>query len=401
MDIRPILSTLRRHKTAAALIVLEITLACAILCNALDLIGHRIERLQHRSGWSNTELLVIHIVGIGKEADAQATTRRDLAALRQITGVKQATIANMVPYGESAWNTSIMLTPDQPRSTMTAAQYLGAEHFVETTGLRVTAGRDFLPDEYTDDSDDDTIDRTIAILVNQAMATRLFPTSDALGQTIYQAKQPLKIVGIVDPMSTVRDLGADRGALVMPVRVAASKGGRYVLRVDPAQRATVLRAAVAELLKIDPNRVVLDQKPFEDIRTAFFAPDRAMVWLLVAVCGALLVVTALGIVGLASFWVQQRTRMIGTRRALGATRGQILRYFQTENLLLTTIGIVLGMFGAYGINQVLMSHYELTRLPAYYLPVGAVTLWLLGQIAVLGPALRAAALPPVAVMRGG
>ena len=125
-----------------------------------------------------------------------------------------------------------------------------------------------------------------------------------------------------------------------------------------------------------------------------------MTALLVAVCLALLVVTAFGIVGLASFWVQQRTRMIGVRRALGASRRQILGYFQTENFLLTSIGIVIGMVGAYGINQVLMTYYELPRLPWVCLPIGAVLLWALGQIAVLGPARRAAALPPVVVMRG-
>ena len=124
-----------------------------------------------------------------------------------------------------------------------------------------------------------------------------------------------------------------------------------------------------------------------------------MMWLLVAVCIALLVVTALGIVGLASFWVQQRTKQIGVRRALGATRGQILRYFQTENFLLATLGIVLGMMLAYGINQLLMGKYELPRLPALYLPIGAVVLWLLGQLAVFGPARRAAAVPPAVATR--
>ena len=124
-----------------------------------------------------------------------------------------------------------------------------------------------------------------------------------------------------------------------------------------------------------------------------------MVWLLVAVIVGLLVVTALGIVGLASFWVQQRTKQIGVRRALGATRGQILRYFQTENFLLATVGIALGMALAYGINLMLMERYELARLPAMYLPVGAITLWLLGQIAVFGPARRAAAVPPAVATR--
>ena len=124
-----------------------------------------------------------------------------------------------------------------------------------------------------------------------------------------------------------------------------------------------------------------------------------MAWLLVSVIIALLVVTALGIVGLASFWVQQRTKQIGVRRALGATRAQILRYFQTENFLLASIGIALGMLLAYAINQLLMGRYELPRLPLLYLPVGAVALWLLGQAAVYWPARRAAAIPPALATR--
>jgi putative ABC transport system permease protein len=136
------------------------------------------------------------------------------------------------------------------------------------------------------------------------------------------------------------------------------------------------------------------------MRRAYFAQDRSMVWLMSGVCVLLLVVTAFGIVGLASFWVQQRTRMIGTRRALGATRRQIQQYFQLENFLLTSVGIAIGMAAAYGGSIVLMQHYQLPRLPWSYLPLGALVLWGLGQVAVLAPARRAAALPPVVVMRG-
>jgi putative ABC transport system permease protein len=124
-----------------------------------------------------------------------------------------------------------------------------------------------------------------------------------------------------------------------------------------------------------------------------------MAWLLGAVCMGLLLITALGIVGLASFWVQQRTKQIGIRRALGATRGQILRYFQIENFLIAGIGIALGMLLAFGLNQLLMSKYELPRLPLLYLPAGALILWLLGQLAVLGPARRAAMVPPAIATR--
>ncbi len=86
--------------------------------------------------------------------------------------------------------------------------------------------------------------------------------------------------------------------------------------------------------------------------------------------------------GLASFW--QRTRQIGIRRAL-ARRVDILAYFQTENFLITSAGITLGMLLAYAFNLVLMKAYELSRMPWYFLPAGALLLWILGQLAVLVP----------------
>ena len=402
MNIGPILSTLRRHKTAAALIVLEIMLACAILCNAIAPIVQRVQRIQRTTGWAESELLVIGLVGIGDDANADVLTREDLVALRALPYVKQVTTTNQFPYGNSSWNTGVNLAPDQQRATMNASQYLGGEHFLETTGVRVVAGRDFLPEEYLDESStDDTTGRALPIIVNRPMAEQLFPHGDVLGKTLYSGNQPLKVVGVVDPFSAARQLEDSHPAMIFPQRMNFSRGGAYLIRTDPSHRAEVLKAAVAELQKVSSKRVVLRQATFDEIKDKFFAPDRATCWLLVGMCTALLIVTALGIVGLASFWVQQRARMIGTRRALGATRGQIRSYFQTENLLLTTMGIVLGMLAAYGVNQAMMTHYELTRLPLAYLPIGAVTLWVLGQIAVLGPALRAAALPPVAVMRAG
>ncbi|HMG57005.1 MAG TPA: FtsX-like permease family protein, partial [Kofleriaceae bacterium] len=168
---------------------------------------------------------------------------------------------------------------------------------------------------------------------------------------------------------------------------------------DPERKDEVLAALGPTLDKVSPNRILLDRQTFTDIRREFFKADRAMAYLLVSVSLALLIITALGVVGLASFWVQQRTRQIGVRRALGATRGDILRYFQLENFILASVGIVLGMGLAYAINLWLMHKYQVERLPAGFLPAGAGLLWMLGQIAVLGPALRAAAIPPAIATR--
>ncbi|WP_369914682.1 ABC transporter permease [Xanthomonas sp. NCPPB 3005] len=406
MDIRPILSTLRRHKTAAALIVLEIALACAIVCNALFLIGNRIETLHRPSGIAESELVTISLGGIGQQVNAAARTREDLAALRAVPGVRNATVLNQVPFVHYSWNTSLALTPDQERPTLNAAQYMAEEGTLQTLGLRLAAGRDFTPDEYLDletaQTDKDAQKKGTAIILNRATAEKMFPGQNALGKTLYTGQIPMRVVGIVDTLArpaATSGLAEIDYAMLLPLRLNYTKG-LYVLRVtDPARRQEVLTAATAALMKVDSSRLVLKQQTYAEIRDEYFQGDRAMVWLLGAVCIALLIVTALGIVGLASFWVQQRTRQIGIRRALGATRGQILRYFQTENFLLASTGIVLGMLLAYAINQWLMGKYELPRLPLYYLPFGALTLWLLGQIAVFAPARRAAAVPPAVATR--
>jgi putative ABC transport system permease protein len=86
MELRPILSTLRRHKTAASLIVLEIALSCAIICNALFLISGRLDNMQRVSGIDESHLLRVQIGGIGTDENAMALTQTDLASLRAIPG---------------------------------------------------------------------------------------------------------------------------------------------------------------------------------------------------------------------------------------------------------------------------------------------------------------------------
>lgn len=95
----------------------------------------------------------------------------------------------------------------------------------------------------------------------------------------------------------------------------------------------------------------------------------------------------------------QRRRQSGIRRAIGATRRDILRYFQIENFLIVSVGVGLGLLFAVALNAQLMQHFEFNRLPWFYLPIGALALWSLGQLAVLGPALRAANVPPVVATR--
>lgn len=408
MEIRPILSTLMRHKTAAALIVLQIALTCAIICNALFMIGERIAQISETSGLAEDELVRIQIIPVGGDTDSEAQTRADLAMLRAMPGVKAATTINQVPFVNSSWNSGVNLEPDQQQSTLNASNYMSEEQFIDTFGLNLVAGRNFSPDEYVEfaalNAPESQV-RVSSMIITRTMAERLFPGEDALGKSVYVwGDTPIRIVGIVEHLVRPSMQGgpsAREYTMIFPIRSTYDLGGQYVIRTSPERRQEILEAATEALRNNGPKRIIIDEntKTFSELRKEFYQQQRSMAWLLGIVCMMLLLVTALGIVGLASFWVQQRTKQIGVRRALGATKGQILRYFQTENFLLASIGIVLGMLAAYGINQMLMSKYELARLPLYYLPIGAVALWLLGQIAVFGPARRAADVPPAIATR--
>ena len=407
MAIRPIIASLSRHKIAALLIVFEIALAFAIVSNAVFLIHNRLQRMDIVSGVAERELVEVQMAYIDHQPDADARARTDLAALKQIPGVRAAALIDQLPFGGSSSNGGIALTRSQRQPTVNASDYYG-KGLLDTLGVRLIEGRRFAPEEYID------LGAAIAalnsgnarllphtVIITRGLADRLWPGGRALGRSIYMgAAIRLQVVGIVDRLVRPNQFheGADY-SVVLPLRVNMQDGALFVLRCAPQDRERVLKAAVATLKRIDPNRVLLHHRTFDQIRHAYFQNDRAMAGILAGVIAALLLTTALGIYGLASFWVQQRTRQIGVRRALGARRIDILRYFQTENFLLATAGIALGCAAAIGINVWLMAHYAVPRLPLLYLPIGAVALWTLGQLAVLGPALRAARVAPTLAMR--
>jgi putative ABC transport system permease protein len=389
----------------ALLVVLEIALTCAIVCNAVFLISNRMDRIHLVSGIAEHELVSVQMAGIGKDANGAERTVEDLAALRALPGVKSVTVTNEMPFSDSSWNSGLRLDPNQKDSTLSATTYFAGPDFVRTLGLRIVAGRDFKADEYADFktvADPNFKGEMHVALITRAMGKRLWPGESAIGKQFYIGEEPTTVIGVLAHLARPNEQGGDTGreySVVDPIDYPYDMGGRYILRTTPADRGRVLKAAVAALKANGPGRIVLKQQTYDEIRADYFRSDRSMTGLLVGVIVALLLVTGLGIVGLGSFWVAQRRRQIGVRRALGATRANILHYFQTENFLLATIGIVFGMILAYGINLFLMQRYELPRLPWMYLPVGAVALWLIGQLAVLGPALRAAAVPPVVATR--
>jgi putative ABC transport system permease protein len=403
LDIKPIFSALGRHRIATALIVMEIALACAVLCNAAFLIGNRLALVRLDSGIDEASLATVVLFGCDECSNTDLNARV-LGALRRIPGVRAAGTVNTVPFAPPAGNSGICL--DQACHHVGGAVphfYLADPGAVDALGLRPSEGRPFSDDDYQ--AVEGFMPTSAGVWITRALADHLWPGQPALGKEFW-ADGHFHVVGVLEHLARPDPGRSEDGAaggdwsVVVPVR-EESQSGIYVLRADPRDMPQVAMAARAAMAR-DVPEAVLDgeySRPVDELRQRYFQGDRTMAWLLLAVIAAMLLVTALGIVGLASFWVAQRSRQIGIRRALGATRGDILRYFQTENFLLAGAGIALGMVLAYAGNQWLMRHFELPRLPWFYLPLGAALLWGLGQLAVLGPARRAAAVPPAVATR--
>lgn len=398
MQIHFILAALRKHRLATFLIALQIALACGVLCNACFLVVQRFQSTRIDSGVSEAALGTIKLSGFEPQQAADLNARV-LDALRRVPGVQAAGVINMVPFGEAGVRAGVMLDAQQKHFGGVIDFYVGDASAVAALGLRLHAGRFPLPEEYTPVGQ--YVPSHPPVLITRALAAHFWPGQDPLGRQVWALDTSFRVIGVVDHLSVAAPGGGESEdpdwSLLVPAVAGPQLAGKYLVRgADMARimgdaRKAVLATASDAVLEPEQSRSL------SELRASYFQGAQVMTALLSGVIVALLGTTALGIVGLASFWVTQRRRQIGIRRALGATRGDILRYFQVENFLIVSLGIAFGLLFAYGLNLALMRVYELPRLPLWYLPVGAVTLWLLGQLAVLAPALRAAAMSSTAL----
>ena len=401
MEIRPIFSALMRSKVSMILIGVQVAMTLAIVCNALFIIGQRLDHMKRPSGMNEADTFYLGSSGFGQGFDPRATIHEDLATLRHLPGVADATISNSVPMSEGGWSTGLSLQPKQKTSTADTAIYIVDEHALETFGVELVAGRNFKPEEVTDVTFGDRL-QPASIIVTKALADKLFPEGDALGKSIYMGEDPptSTIIGIVDRLQQPwMSSSSIENSTFVPAFMPFGNSSRYLVRAEPGRRDEVMKLVEQKLAESNTSRIIGKVRTMEETRREAYAGDRAMAIILTAVILALLTVTALGIVGMASFWVAQRTRQIGTRRALGASKRDILRYFQTENFIITTFGLLVGAVLAYAFSLWMMQSYQSPRLPWYYVPIGFLCLWALGQLAVLGPAMRASRVPPAVATR--
>jgi len=416
MTLHPIFASLRKHKSGVVLIALQIAFTLAIVCNAIFIISQRIQKIGRETGMVENNLFLVSQQWVGApSADDEkgvevldSMQREDLAALRNMPDVASVTPTNSLPLFTSSWTGSVGLQPGKGNydtsgnGTARVSYYFVDDQALGVLGVKMVAGHFFRSGDVINISSRDER-RPNVMVITKMLAEKMFPGENAVGKTLYLdgGAAPVRVIGIIDTLQAPEWVKSFQwNSVLIPARLD-SGFSRYAIRAKPGREAAAMKAVAGVLYGVNPMRVLDENsvKSFSDIRNNAYQSDLGMAIVMGVVCIILLGVTTAGIVGLTSFWVGQRRKQIGVRRALGARKIDILFYFQLENLAISCGGVIIGIVLAIGLNFLLMSHFEMDRLPVSWVLLGVVVVLLLGQAAVFVPARRASNVSPVMATR--
>ena len=385
-----------------SLVISELALSLVLLIGAGLLMKSFVE-LQHvNTGFNPAQLLTARIsLPIAKyptPQNAGAFYDQLLERVKGISGVEAAGLVDLVPLeGENHTQTiRIEGRPEPPPGQEIEPSYrCASSSYFGVMQIPVQQGRVF--------SADDTPESPLVVIVNQTMARRYWPQGDALGKRIrfVSAEGPIRwrtIVGIIPDVREELDR-APNPEVFLPLTQVPSYNAVLVLRarVDAASMTAAVRTAVQSL---DKNQPIFSVMTMEELRSFALLPQRIPRNLMAIFAGLALLLAATGIYGVISYSVQQQTREIGIRMALGAERRDVLRHILGQGIRLTGIGLAAGLVAGIGVARLLsgilfgVSAVEPAIFSAVALLLGAVAL-----AACIIPARRAMRVDPMVALR--
>ena len=398
MEIGPIIKALFRSKTRFLLVGLEVALTLAIVVNCVNMILDTRKTINSPTGMDEAGIIVIRSEPFDEaykeEGYFKNARKADLELLRSLPSVMAADAISQIPLSGSGSSSGYKPLGSEMDTLSTNIFWTGTQG-VDTLGVRLVAGRNFT---LSDINDSDSKN----VLVTKAYADKLFPDGDALGKQIQgrEPDNPYTIVGIIEQMhgSWPRWRYVEHVMLAPGEPGSLNWGVRYLVRTDPAKISTLIPTIEERLLALNNGRNVRIET-LAEVKAHTFSSDFAVMKMLSAVIVLLVFVTALGIIGMTSFSVTERLHHIGTRRALGARKLDILRYFLTENWLITTSGVAVGVGLTYGLNYALVTLVDGAKLDWTLVAFGMVGMWIVGLGATLLPAWRGARISPAIATR--
>jgi putative ABC transport system permease protein len=389
------------------LVVAELAVALVLLIGAGLLTRSFLKLSQTDLGFPPENLLTLSVNLVGEryaKAEGQARFYDDvLEGMKRLPMVRRAAVSTDVPLSGDrpfAGNPALQVygRPRVPNSRRPQADLsVVSRSFFQTLGIPLRSGRIF--------DSRDTSHSTDAVVVNEALARKIFPGENAIGQRIFFGQDdtsPWTIVGIVGNIRG-SELGAEPWPMVYRCECFGSNSFltrmAFIVRTSGDPHAA-RRAIEAEVYAEDRNQPVFDVKTMEERLADSLAAQRFHLLLIGIFAAIAMVLAAVGVYGVMSYVVTRRTREIGIRMAMGAQPRQVLRLVLGESLALAAAAVLAGLSGAWALTRYLHSMlYGVTALDNATCAVMAVALAAIAITASFVPARRASRIDPMTALR--
>ncbi len=318
-----------------------------------------------------------------------------LARIRALPGVRTAALALYLPYTEFWWYDYEVEGEQYEEDQEPSTQFLGSSPgYFESMGIAIIRGRDFAAR--------DRPPAPGAVIVNELLARRHWPDGEALGKRIRleESEDWVTIIGVAADTRHRRLNLAPTAQIYVPFGSGEFAWGMpAVIRTDTDPNALI--APIRQIVSsIDPDIALTGMMSLRDRLSEQVAEPRFRTLLIGTFGFAALALAVIGVYGVMAYAVAQRTREVGIRKALGANRGRILRDVVARGLILTLVGLALGLAGAYVSTTLLESYlYELDVHDPATFALAALVLLLAAILAATLPARRAARVDPVIALR--
>ncbi len=380
--------------------VAEVALALVLLVSG-GLLLHSLRRLFAVSpGFDGSGVLTMQVQTYGRRYDDDRVCHQFFAqaldAVRAVPGVTAAAFTSQLPLSGDSDVYGARFENDDPRTGYPVFRYAVTPDYFSTLGVSLRRGRLL--------NAQDTADAPRAILISESLAKRRFPDQDPIGKRVRVGpiNSPFfTIVGVVADVKQMSLAMSDSDAVYTSTTQWHWADGTLSLVVRGAGNVAALTPAIKNAIwSVDKDQPIVHVATMESL-LAVSASERTFVLILFEAFGLVsLILAATGIYGVLSGSVTERTREIGVRSALGASRGDILALVLRQGMRLTAIGIVLGLLGAAAASQAIAALlFGISPLdPLTYFGV-IVLLGAVSMIACAVPAWRAAKVDPMVALR--
>jgi predicted permease len=386
---------IRGTRLRGLLVSVEVALSAVLLIIAGLLISSFMRLINVDKGFPVERLLVLEldISGARYQEDAARNEfyRRVLAGVQALPGVRSAGITNGLPLLGETWVDVIWLQGDtRPMFERLAAnsRFISPDYF-KAAGIPFRGGRPFQEGDRNKD----------VVIVAQRTVDQLWPGQNPIGKRLYRGNgKQCEVIGVVGDVRTTLQQGPVVTVYFPYWWESLSKAALLVRTAfDPRSIATSVRSGI---WKVDPEIPVKQMKTMEEVVAETAAPRRFQMLLVGLFSSAALLLASLGIYGVVSYTVGQRTNEIGVRVALGARTSDIYRMVLRQGLAPVLLGLIAGVAGALALGRLLSSLlFEVS--PADPLTISAVIVVLAGTaaFACTVPALRATRVDPMSALR--